>query len=43
MQHSQLLSDVLILLATQGWDRPEVKEMAEMAIDRLLMHLPEPL
>ena len=36
VQHSQLLSDVLILLPTQGWDRPKINEMAELAIDRIV-------
>ena len=34
---------MLILLATQGWDRPEIYEMAEMASDRTVMPFLESL
>ena len=43
VQHQTLMTDVLLLLATQGWERPEMSELAEAAIDRLILTYEVPL
>ena len=43
MQHSQLLSDVLVLLPTQGWDRPKINDLAQLPIDCIVTHFLQPL
>ena len=42
-QHATLLSDILTLLATQGWEKSENPEMAEAALHRLIPHFQVPL
>ena len=43
VQHSGLLSHSLALLATQGWDKPENAELADVALDSLISHFKTPL
>ena len=43
VQHSALLSHSLALLATQGWNKPENAELADVALDSLISHFKTPL
>ena len=43
VQHSSLLSHTLALLATQGWEKPENADLADVALDNLISHFQIPL
>ena len=43
VQHSSLLSHILALLATKGWEKPENAHIADVALDSLISHFQTPL
>ena len=43
VQHSDLLSDILALLATQGWGKSENADLAQAALPRLIARFEVPL
>lgn len=42
-QHTTLLSDVLLILATQGWGKSDYVELSEQAVERLTIMFIQPL